>query len=538
MAKQKNVLRDMTLQEKIGQLFMCGFEGYEPSESIRMLIRRYRIGGIIYFRRNVNHVRQVTELSQRLQQINDETGASLPLLISIDQEGGMVARIDGDDVAVMPGNMALGATANVEAAYETAYVSGRELYSMGINMNFAPCLDVNNNPLNPVIGVRSYGEDPRLAAGMGAAAIRGYADAGIAATAKHFPGHGDTASDSHLDLPVIPHSMERLERIELVPFRKAIEAGVDAIMTAHVVFPAMDDDDVPSTLSGRIIKGLLRTKLGYDGVVVTDCLEMNAISEGVGIAEGAVRAIGAGADLVLVSHRMDRQIEAIEAVIQAVKDGRISEEQIDMSVDRIIRLKQRRLGNKPPIVSAADFLRIGSEEHRAVGRKWSEKSVTLVKQGEELPLDMKEATLVVWPEVRKGTEVDEVIPQQITLGAALSSYIADVEEVRIGIEPSPDEAVQVLHECRKRKQVVFATYNASFSSGQVKLVRQLLQQTGVRLVVIALRNPFDITSFPEVPTYVACYENRPLMMESAAKVLVGLIPAVGKLPVTLQSRRS
>ncbi|MEC0212799.1 beta-N-acetylhexosaminidase, partial [Paenibacillus ehimensis] len=330
---------ELTLRQKIGQMLMCGFHGTEPSEDIERLIREKHLGGIIYFRRNLTEPAQVAKLSASLQQLALAHGG-VPLLIAIDQEGGMVMRID-QGVTPIPGSMALGATGDAEAAYEAAKVTGSELKAMGINMNFAPCLDINNNPLNPVIGVRSYGGDAETVGRLGTAAVRGYQEAGIAATVKHFPGHGDTGEDSHTALPVVPHPRERLDRLELAPFRRAAELGVDAVMTAHVLFPAVEPERLPATLSSRVIDGLLRQELGYDGVVVTDCLEMNAIAEHYGIAEGAVMAVEAGADLVLVSHRIERQQTALDALVQAVESGRIREERIDRSVERLLALKSR-----------------------------------------------------------------------------------------------------------------------------------------------------------------------------------------------------
>lgn len=229
-------LNDLTLGQKVGQLLMCGFHSQHADEQITRLIRDYHVGGVIYFRRNVESVDQLTRLSAELQDMAAEAGA-LPLMISVDQEGGMVARIDQEGMTQVPGNMALGATGNAEYTLECAQILGRELKNIGIDMNLAPVVDVNNNPLNPVIGVRSYGEHAESVAAHGVAAITGYQSQGIAATAKHFPGHGDTAVDSHLGMVTVPHDRNRLEQMELLPFRKAIEAGVDAIMTGSCDVP-------------------------------------------------------------------------------------------------------------------------------------------------------------------------------------------------------------------------------------------------------------------------------------------------------------
>lgn len=338
-------LNDLTLEQKVGQLLMCGFHSQHADEQITRLIRDYHVGGVIYFRRNVESVDQLTRLSAELQEMAAEAGA-LPLMISVDQEGGMVARIDQEGMTQVPGNMALGATGNAEYTLECAQILGRELKNIGIDMNLAPVVDVNNNPLNPVIGVRSYGEHAESVAAHGVAAITGYQSQGIAATAKHFPGHGDTAVDSHLGMVTVPHDRNRLEQMELLPFRKAIEAGVDAIMTAHVMFPSIEPEPIPATLSHKVLTGLLREEMGFEGIIITDCLEMHAISKPYGVAEAAIRAVEAGADLILVSHTLQDQVAALEAIVEAVRTGRISEEVIHQAVERIMTWKKSAVASR------------------------------------------------------------------------------------------------------------------------------------------------------------------------------------------------
>lgn len=523
-----------TLRQKLGQMVMCGFDGTVPSESILRLIRDYRVGGVIYFRRNIGTAAEVAELSRSLREVHDALGGP-PLWIAVDQEGGMVARIDRD-AAVVPGNMALGAAGKPEYAYEAARISGVELRQMGINLNFAPCVDVNNNPANPVVGVRSYGEDPELVAALGAAAVQGFQEAGVSACAKHFPGHGDTAADSHHELPLVPHSRERLEQVELPPFRRAIEAGVDAVMTAHVRFPAWEPGGVAATLSPAILSGLLREELGYDGVVVTDCLEMNAISQTVGVGRGAVLAVAAGADMVLVSHREDRQVEALESLYAAVSSGELPVERIDEAVARIVRAKLRR-EEAWFEAKAGGVGPIGCGAHVAWVEETAERCVTLVRaEPGVLPLRADAPTLVIWPEVRRSTEVDEVIPQELTLGRALAPYVADVCEMVIGTEPTAAEQAAVLAAARGgRLQIVAGVYNAAFALGQASLVQALAALPGATVTAVALRNPYDLLAMPQVHAYAACYENRPPMLLAAAKVLAGRVPPQGRLPVSLSA---
>ncbi|MBW5445016.1 beta-N-acetylhexosaminidase [Cohnella sp. CFH 77786] len=513
--------RQLELREKIGQLFMCGFAGTEPDEGILELIRKYGIGGVIYFRRNLKDAAQVAALSERLQ-----AAAKTPLFLSIDQEGGMVVRLE-EGVTVMPGAMAQGAADDERLTFEAAKQAAAELRAIGINMNFAPCLDVNNNPRNPVIGVRSYGEDPAQVARLGSEAAAGYQSGGVAAVAKHFPGHGDTASDSHYELPVVPHDRERLDQVELVPFRKAIERGVDSIMTAHVVFPAFEEDGVPATLSRRILTGLLREQLGFEGVIVTDCLEMNAISETIGVARGAVQAIQAGADLVLVSHRIDRQIAALEAVLEAVHAGEIPESRIDDAVERIWKLKESR-GLFGDIAQVADRAAAGE-----VARRLSEKAVTVVKGRSELPLPKNGTVTVIWTEARKGTEVIEVIAQRWTLGAALEAEGYAVREVRIGIEPTHREAESCFLAAEGSGTVVFVSYDAGFSPAQSRLIHALAERPDRKFALVAGRTPYDLLTAPDVPVYLCAYENKPLMMSAVAGVLSGRLSATARLPVTI-----
>lgn len=527
----------LSLEEKIGQLIVCGFNGLEPDEHVRTLIEQYHVGNIIYFRRNVHDVKQICELSYQLQQMSWKQ-SPLPLIIAIDQEGGMVARIDNDEVTLIPGNMAIGATRDAGLAYEAALISGKELRQMGINVNFAPSVDINNNPLNPVIGVRSYGEQVELVSELGAVTISGYQEAGVAATAKHFPGHGDTAVDTHHGLASVPHDRERLMEMELAPFIRAIKDGVDAIMTAHVIFPAFEPNGIPATLSRKVLHDLLREELKYDGVIVTDCLEMHAISKVYGVAEGAVRAIEAGADLILVSHTLSEQVAAIEAMLAAVKSGRISEAQIDASVHRVIALKQKRHMEELSQITDDFAEEFGTPERKALVREISQRSITVVKDEGQLPLDVQEPTLVIWPEVRQRTEVDEPIVQAFTLGPALSGSLKAVKEVRISTYPTEEEIQSTLQLAENYKQIIVVTYNAVsvLHPGQVAIVSQLAEKNDVKLVVASTRNPYDLNQFPDIKTYICCYENRPLTMEALAKVLTGEIQSTGKLPVTISER--
>lgn len=521
---------DLTLEQKVGQMFICGFNALTPNEHASILIEQFQVGGICYFRRNVKTLPQLAELSASLQQLASGS-QPFPLLISIDQEGGMVARIDHEGISRIPGNMALGAAGSTEDAYRVAQIGARELRSLGVNMNFAPCLDVNNNPRNPVIGVRSFGENPHAVAELGTAAIKGYQEEGVSATAKHFPGHGDTSVDSHLGRASVPHDLERLRSVELYPFAQAIKDGVDAIMTAHVSFPAIEPSDLPATLSRAVLTGLLREEMGFEGLIVTDCLEMHAISKEYGIPEGAIRAIEAGADCVLVSHTLSEQTAAITAVIEAVRGGRLPVELIDKAVDRILTLKQRnaKLADELPVHPIGEV----AEETKQLLAQIAGRGITLVKDEGQLPLKPEQAVAVIWPELLQATQVDEAWSKSYTLGDALRSYGLQADDLRVGTDMSDEEVEQAVQAAEGYKQIVVATYTSEsrLPEGQQKLVSKLSELEDVTLVIVATRNPYDINDLPAVPAYLCSYENTPYYMNAAAGVLVGKIRPEGKLPV-------
>ncbi|CAM4516416.1 beta-N-acetylhexosaminidase [Paenibacillus xylanexedens] len=546
------LLNDLTLEQKVGQLLMCGFHSQHADEQITRLIRDYHVGGVIYFRRNVESVDQLTRLSAELQDMAAEAGA-LPLMISVDQEGGMVARIDQEGMTQVPGNMALGATGNPEYTLECAQILGRELKSIGIDMNLAPVVDVNNNPLNPVIGVRSYGEHAESVAAHGVAAITGYQSQGIAATAKHFPGHGDTAVDSHLGMVTVPHDRNRLEQMELLPFRKAIEAGVDAIMTAHVMFPSIEPEPIPATLSHKVLTGLLREEMGFEGIIITDCLEMHAISKPYGVAEAAVRAVEAGADLILVSHTLHDQVAALEGIYEAVRTGRISEEVIHQALERIMTWKRKRRGqqNDHLVSLKASETFEGADAEPVKNNESTESSdpselnestlfmiasnsITIVHNDGLLPLDPEKDVYVIWPEVVQRTEVDEPWSHTESLGMALSQLRGRVREHKITTQPTYDEADRILADVSESEQVIVCTYTSAghLPKGQQYLVEKLSKNHS--LIVIALRNPYDLLEISRPGSYVCTYENTPAVVRVLSHVLTGGLQPTGSLPVRLR----
>ncbi|MDP3092752.1 MAG: beta-N-acetylhexosaminidase [Nitrospira sp.] len=360
-------------REKIGQLFMVGFEGTSVTPDLAAFIKEYKPGGVILFSRNLESIEQIVELTNALQACSPHS----PLLISIDQEGGRVSRLP-KTFTIFPPCEVLGRCNSSELAYAAAATIAKELRAVGINMNMSPVLDVNSNPANPVIGDRAFGSTPGPVCELGLATVGGLQDNRVVACGKHFPGHGDTSVDSHKELPVVAASKERLEQIEFPPFRHATAHGVATLMTAHVLYRALDDQK-PATLSPAIITEFLRGELKYDGVVLTDDLEMHAIIDHYGIEEATVRAIQAGCDMPLICKDRNREIAAITALDSAVADGSISAERLEQSLARIARLKQRFLVPYKPVVISDAKLIVGCRSHHVLLRSIHQARERLAK---------------------------------------------------------------------------------------------------------------------------------------------------------------
>ncbi len=538
----RSTMKRMTTEQKIGQLFVTYAYGTDartvteadaaqnlaaygvrtPAE----VVDKYGLGGVIYFAwsNNVQDPQQIASLSNGLQRAaaNRDTKVDPPLLISTDQEMGVVVRV-GPPATQLPGSMALGATGDPRAARQAAQVTGRELRAMGINQNYAPDADVNVDPQNPVIGVRSFSSDPRLVSRMVAAQVGGFENPGaqgVSATAKHFPGHGDTSTDSHYGLPVIDHTREEWEQLDEPPFRAAVEAGIDSIMTAHIVVPSLDPSEDPATLSKPILTGLLRERLGYDGVVVTDSLQMEGVREKYGDDEVAVRAFLAGADQLLMPMDMD---VAYEAVQEAVASGRIPAERLDQSVERILRMKYERGVVQQPYVTERRVDRVvGTPEHQQTAQAITDRTVTAVANpGGALPLPVEGESVLV---TGAGTAPTTALGDRLVAQGAASQV------VETGLAPTAQRQADAVAAASGKDLVVVLTNKAWANPAQQQLVSQL-QATGVPVVVVAVRDPYDAAYVsPDLP-FLATYSATAVSMESVAKVLTGQVPPTGSLPV-------
>ncbi|WP_243791153.1 glycoside hydrolase family 3 protein [Saccharopolyspora gloriosae] len=533
----KAKVQAMTLEEKVGQLFVTYAHGrtadtVHPQNQVEFgvdtpaqVVQRYHLGGLIHFNwtDSLYDPKQLAEHSNGVQQAAVSSGAGVPLLISTDQEQGQVTRI-GEPATQLPGNMALGAGRSPQDAETSARITGEELRAMGLNQNFAPSGDVNVNPANPVIGVRSFSSDPALAAQLSAAAVRGYQDpgaAGVAAAVKHFPGHGDTNQDSHTSLPVIEHTREQWEQLDAPPFREAIAAGTDVVMSGHIVVPKLDDSGEPSTLSPAVLNGMLRDELGYRGVIATDSLQMDGVRTQHPDAEIPVLALQAGADQLLMPQNLP---VAIDGVLGAVRSGALTEERIDASVERILELKRKRGVLDAPFVDPAkvDEL-VGNAEHRKQAQRITDRTTTVLRNdANELPLRDPGRVLVTGA----GDEATKVLAERIGVRGPQATALPT------GMEPTPTQVAQAVDAAKDHDTAVVLT-NAAWNednSPQRVLVREL-QASGVRVIAVPVRDPYDAAYVESVPTWVTTYSDKPVAMESLARVLLGEVAPTGKLPV-------
>jgi beta-N-acetylhexosaminidase len=521
----------LTLEQIIGQKLLWSFSGKAaPPPEFLSALKEGQMSGITLFRSlNVDNPAQVRQLTDRLQLAAREAGQP-PLLIAADQEGGQLIAL-GDQTTPFPGNLALGATRSVELAERVGYALGRELAALGVNVDYAPACDVNVNPQNPVIGTRSFGEAPGSVARLTAAMVKGLQGAGIAATAKHFPGHGDTASDSHYGTPIVQHSRERLRQVELPPFVAAIEAGVKLILTAHVAVPSIDGQtDLPATLSTRILRGILREELNFDGVVVTDAMDMRAITQGAGFGIDTICAAAAGADLLLLTTAVD-QAAAHASLLLAARRGLLSMVDLDASAARIAALKQWLAARPAP--PPLDI--VGCAEHQALAAEVAEQSVTLVRDDAHLlPITLSPTAkiAVVMPRPLDLTPADTSSYVTPALAQAARAFHANVDEFVVAQDPADADIAAVRQAMSDYDLIIAGTLNAFNQPHQAELVKVLLR-CGKPVIVAALRMPYDLQSFPDAPTYLCTYSILSPSMQALVKVLWGKVPSRGCLPVAI-----
>lgn len=520
----------LSLEQAAGQKLLLSFTGTTPPPELLAALSQHEVGGVTLFRyKNVTDAAQVRELTAALQRAAAQAGRT-PLLIATDQEGGQLMAIDGGTTR-FPGNMAIGATGSADLAYRNGHALGRELAAVGVNVNYAPACDVNNNPANPVIGVRSFGEDPAQVGELAAAMVRGMQDAGVAATIKHFPGHGDTASDTHDGAVVVPHDAARLRAVELLPFAAGIAAGARRVMSAHLAAPALSGGQaLPATLAPAILRGLLRDEMGFQGVVVSDALDMHAIAQGELLLVDVLAAVAAGVDLLLFGENVTLYPQIYAGIQQAVRRGLLSDGDLMASAERVLALKRWLAAQPQP-----DMAVLGCAEHQALALETAARAITLVRDSAgRLPLRLaaNQRVGVIVPRPIDLTPADTSSYLRVGLADALRRYHPAVGELELPFHPDASEIAGALAWAADYDLLVVGTIGAQPGAGQAELVQALLR--GPRPVVAAaLRTPYDMAAYPEAPTYLCSYGIMPASLDALALALLGRIPCAGRLPVSI-----
>ncbi len=532
-------MRTMTLRDEVAQMVMIPFTGRPLNTRSREyrkladLVRREHVGGMILI--NVTEGRTVKKADplEAAQFINSmQTLARVPLLISGDLERGASMRLDG--TTVFPHAMAFTAGGDPAAARFEGEVTALEARAIGINWAFFPVADVNSNPDNPIINIRSFGENPEVVARFVQAYIEGAHSVRsnyLLTTAKHFPGHGDTATDTHINLATVNSDLEHLQTIEFVPFRAAIAAGVDSIMTAHLAVPALEAPDLPATLSPAILTGLLRDQFGFKGIVITDALEMGGIAKGFSVAEASVRAVKAGADVLLMPRD---PIAAINAVVAAVNRKEISRKRIQTSVVRILQAKVKvdlDLNRRVELKKIPDVVNLPENAVRA--EAIAAHAVTLVKnEGHIVPLARTaKACIVAMVESHNGQEGDRFADQLRQVAPSLPFFSIAPDQVE-SATPAILSAQCDVYVAAAWVSVASYRGNVALGGDFPALLNRLIA-TDKPVILISLGNPYIVRGFPNVKAYLATYSTVPPSEEAAVKALFGLEPITGKLPVTI-----
>lgn len=535
-AKIDSLISILSLRERIAQMIVVSCESfYEEGKDfndVSALIKNEHIGGVIFLRgRSDVEVKMVN----KFQQVSP-----LPLLISQDFEYGTGMRLE--DGSVFPGAMALGATQDENLAYSLGSEIAKESRALGVYHVYAPVLDVNNNPKNPIINVRSFGEDPILVSRLGIAFIKGLQDGGVIATAKHFPGHGDTEIDSHSSLPIINANRDRLEKVELLPFREAIKNGIKSIMVAHLAVPALDNSYLPSSLSYNIITELLQKQMGFTGLIITDAMNMSAITNTYNTESSAVMAVMAGNDILLM---IPEPIKAINAIENAVKNGTITEDRINHSVRKILQAKlslglfKDRLADEQNISQI-----INSQDAIRLSQKIAELSITLVKNSSgNIPLGRRmiahEKSMIVSLNDGKATYNNQYF---------IDNFSSKTEEYF-----GPTKTYNITGEVKNKKEIIEVSQNFTYvvvpifskvkikadaidiPDSQKELLKALISK-GKQVLVISFGNPYLLNEFEEVDTYIATYSDCKATIDAVTKAMFGEIPFKGKLPITISEK--
>ncbi|HEV8158508.1 MAG TPA: glycoside hydrolase family 3 N-terminal domain-containing protein [Pyrinomonadaceae bacterium] len=527
----ENMLRSLSLREKIGQMVMVRMSGEftnlnsEKFAESRRQVEENRLGGFIVFRGEANSIAALTNEMQRI--------SKLPLLFAADYERGL--RMQLRTGTPFTTNMGVGATGDVLAAYRQGKIIAEEMRAIGVNWLFAPVADINNNPDNPVINIRSFGANPEKVGEFAAALAKGVRDGGALATLKHFPGHGDTATDSHIGLAKISANKTQLEAVELVPFKTAIGNGVDAVMTAHLAVPQVTGDDVPATLNPKISNDILRKELGFKGIITTDAMEMGAIKKNYSDEKSVVMAVLAGADIVLLPADAKKTIDAIEA---AVKSGELTEARIDESVRRLLSAKYRLGLTENRLVDLAKVNQVVEKsENVREANATAEKSITLLRNADNiLPMTAEKANKTLFVVIA----ADDDPIEGIALIPEIMRRAPKAKIIRLDLRSTKDEYEKVLEQAKQFDSIILAPFvkraalkgTVALPENQTKFVREMIDLKKP-VAVVAFGSPYLIRQFPEVKTYVVTYAIEEVAQTAAVRTMFGEVPFTGKLPVSV-----
>lgn len=499
--------------------FMLAFEGTDAPPELLADLAGGDIPGLTLFRHNVDSASQVAELTARLQAAST---SELPLLIAADQETGQLVGL-GEDTTAFPGAMALGAVGDAGLAEAVAAAVGAEMAALGVTMNYAPVCDVATNPANPSLGIRAFSDDPAMVAALAAATVRGLESAGVVSVAKHFPGKGEAVVDPHHELPVLDLDRERLTDVELGPFREVVAAGVPVVMVGHYAVPAVTGRlDLPTSVSDDMIGGILRDELSFDGVVITDALDMGALPQGVGQIVDVIAAIRAGVDLLLCTADRESQQRLRAGLDLASARGLVDSAP---SVRRIVALRSRISPHRP------EFDVVGCTAHRQLAAEVARRSITLVRDDANvLPLPTSGELLAVMPTPSDLTPADTSSRVTPGLATALREHHPNVREIVTSPLPQPSEIAAVAERARESAVAVIGTI---WAGPEQEAMVEAVTATGTPTVTVALRTPFDLATYPQATTHLCTYSIQPPSMKALAEVLFGVEPARGRLAAAI-----
>lgn len=520
LSAQPDLPDTLSLEQRVAQMFIVNLYGSQLTEVGRDFLTQYQVGGVVLLGDNISTPEVVTDLVNSYQQTITSSGG-LPLFVAVDQEGGPISHLK-EGFTAFPTPALITATQDIDLAQRLGRAIAEELLAVGVNMDLAPVADLETNPRNPIIKRRSFGSDPALVSPIIGAFVEGMQAQGVLAVAKHFPGHGDSSDDSHTALPIISLDRARLEAVELAPFRAAIEADVSAVMVAHIWYPALESqENLPASLSANIIDGLLRRDMGYDGLVMTDALDMDAIDTNYSYPDAVLSAIEAGVDLVIAAHiSLDSQILAIQSVVEAVQSGRMSEERINQSVRRILDAKARfNLLNWTPLPIEQASTRLNLDQHALLVDELFKAGVTVALDPQQLiPLTPEQSVAIVYPASR---------PQ---IMRECSSYNPSIQWVGVSMSPQEQEIAWARDAAGRADVTVVFTQNADDDPQQQALVKALPPE---KTLAVALWSPYDWTVYPQVAGYIVTYSPLPPAIPAVCKILFGALPARGTFPLSI-----